>query len=230
MLKTLTTTLAALVLTLTASVAGAAPFSFVVTVDTTALTGGAGAPFWLDFLLIDGGAGSASNELTISALGFSTGAPVAGTAQTDGGGGATGDLATGVSLTDAGFFNDFYQQFTPGASLSFLVSSTANFAGGTPDQFSFSILQGAFPMNLPTTDPIFGRNALLAFDINAALLGLGDVQTFQTTDPSGVTVTVSAVPTPVPEPATLLLVTAGLATLGARRRSTQRRHAHAQAN
>jgi len=220
MRKILIATFTALTLALGASIATAAPFSFVVNVDTGALDAGSG-PWWLDFLLIDGGSGSGSNTVTVSDVTF-TGAgagPVPGTVNTFGG--ATGDLAGTVELTDSDFFNDFYQEFVPGSALSFLVTTTTDFAGPTPDQLSFSILSGNPPFNIPTTD-FTGNNVLLFIDLAGPGLGLGDVQTFQGTNPL-VSLSLSTPAAPVPEPVPLLLVGIGLAWAGTRRWSAARR-------
>ena len=56
-------------------------------------------------------------------------------------GGASGDLASGVTLVDSSFFNILASSFAPGSLLSFAFGFTTNVdAGGTPDQFSLALL------------------------------------------------------------------------------------------
>src|SRR5262252_5787425 len=56
-------------------------------------------------------------------------------------GGATGNLASTVTITDKLYINSFIQPFTPGSTLSFTVLRTGLVdPGKTPDQFSFAIL------------------------------------------------------------------------------------------
>ncbi len=123
-----------------APIAGADTIVYNVTLDTTPLVGH--GPFALDFQLVDGsGTPIDLNDNTVSLQGFSFGAG----GSASGGGtatvGASGSLATGITLTDSAFLNEYFESFTPGSLLSFQVSTT-NVAdpGGTPDLFTFAIL------------------------------------------------------------------------------------------
>ncbi|HEY9155983.1 MAG TPA: NF038129 family PEP-CTERM protein [Opitutaceae bacterium] len=131
-----------------ASVASA-DIQFRVQLDTSSLISNPSGPFSLDFQLNDGsGWGDANNWATISNLTFGGGSPT-GSASTMGG--AWGDLGSSVALVDSDpLLNDFTQGFTPGSWLSFDVHLSTNVdSGGTPDEFSFAILDGNF-FNLPT--------------------------------------------------------------------------------
>lgn len=204
---------AAFALWLYAAVAQAAPIAFHVTIDTTPLIGHADGPFAIDFQLIDGsGLGNGNASATLSDFAFTgVGAGPTGAPTTTGGAGGALDLT--VTLTDTAFFNEFYQAFLPGGGFSFRVTLDGVVeAGPTPDAFSFAILdQNLF--SIPTTG--LGDALLLVNITGTSLVGL-DVQTFASTSPAGVDVAV----TPVPEPATLLLLSAGLvgATSGRRGR------------
>ena len=192
-------------LLLSAASVDATPLSFRVVVDTAPLVPlvGSSGPFYLDFQLNDGsGTLAGINTATIGGFSFgggsATGSPTAL-------GGATGSLASAVTLTDgANAFNELFQPFIPGSTLAFLVtlSPTNVDPGPTPDAFSFAILNGS-QANLPTTGL---GDALLMVNITSTTLGLGNVQTFSSTSPAGVSVTAAA----VPEPASLLLLGAGL--------------------
>jgi hypothetical protein len=189
----------ALTLAATAVPASAATINFNIVVNTAPLVGNPAGPFFLDFQLI----GAGPNSLFIDSFDFGGGAAVGAPMLV---GNAGGSLGSGVTLNDSGsFFNEFFQQFTPGNSLRFSVTTTTNLTP-TPDAFSFSILDGNL-FNIPTN-------------------GLGDSLVFLTLNPnntrrdiqtarglnvpggpnySGVNAQV------VPEPATLALVAAGLA-------------------
>jgi hypothetical protein len=138
-------------LALSASWAAAAPFTFQVVVNTTPLVGNAAGPFALDFQLNDGsGLSDGNNTATISGFSF-TGAGAGPTGLPSSVGGATGSLSSTVSLTDSGFLNEFFQGFTAGNSLRFLVTWTSNVdAGPAPDAFSFAILDRNL-LNIATT-------------------------------------------------------------------------------
>ena len=137
-----------------------------------------------------------------------------------GSGGASGNLVTGITLNDASsFFNELYQQFTPGNTLSFAVTMTTNVTP-TPDAFSVAILNGNI-LNIPTTGL---GDSLVLVNITKSPLTSVDVQTFRGANPpggpdySGVTVLA------LPEPASLLLLGMGFVAAAGylkRRKSAQ---------
>lgn len=198
--------------------AGHAAAIYSVSLATSPLIGHPAGPFSLEFQLNDGsGSGDANNTATLSDFDFHggnvPGSPIRA-------GGASGNLLAGVSLTDSSFFNEFIQGFAPGSSLSFQISLTTNpDPGGTPDEFSFSILDNT-SVEIPTLDV---TDTLILIDITSSN---PTVNTFAT-DPNsfprggGNPIVISApdvaeVET-VPEPATILLMgSAVLALLAAR--------------
>jgi hypothetical protein len=103
-----------------------------------------------------------------------------------------------------------------------MVTLTRNATGIAPDSFSFSILDAAM-LNIPTNDPLVGANRLLALDIVSATVKAGAIQRYQGASPLDVSLTAVG----VPEPASVLLFGAALATAGARRWLRRRRHTSA---
>jgi hypothetical protein len=145
---------------------------WTITIDTSSLAADTG-PFGLDFELV----GTNGNTVSLSNFSYGSG----GSAGPGGAfitGGATGDLASGVTLSDSSsFFTDFNQQFTPGDTLTFTIDSTLIApAGGGIDNFSMVIFQGYDPVNgydpigatggitIPSTDPS-GNNLFVNLDI-----------------------------------------------------------------
>jgi len=161
---------------------------FHVDVDTTALSGNPSAPFSLDFQLIDGGSAGAVNTVVLSNFTFGGGAPAGSPNLT---GGATGSLASTVTLTDASSsnFNEFFQEFTLGTSIGFDVSITLHDETGAPDGFSVSLLDSSLS-NITTTGP---GDSLIYASITSTF-AVGDV-----VNSSG-TGSFDGVTTAVPEP------------------------------
>lgn len=100
--------------------------SFKVTLTTSPLSG----TQTLAFGLTDGD-GVANNTVSFSAFNFGGGGSLG--SPTYSGSGITGDLGSAVSMNDGGFSALFTQQLNVGSSLSFILTTTSNFAGGTPD-------------------------------------------------------------------------------------------------
>ena len=187
-------------LTLLAGAAAANTVGFEVLVNTAPLVGNAAGPFALDFQLN----GSGPNTVVVSNFNFGGGA-AAGTAVASNG--AAGTLGTAVTLSDSSsFFNELYQPFTPGSTLSFFVSMTTTVTP-TPDAFSFAILDGSL-FNIPTTGL---GDSLLLVNITRSTLTASDIETFSGVNPPGgpnySNVTVLA----LPEPAAILQLSVGLA-------------------
>jgi hypothetical protein len=135
-----------------------------VTLDTSALGALPSGPFSLAFQLADGsGTGDGNNAVVLSNFQLGSGSPngfplVFGS--------AFGDLSSTVTLTDADVANVFVQGFVPGNTLSFLLTFTTNVdAGGTPDEFIFSILDGTFNP-IPTNSPN-GISSFLVIDFDS---------------------------------------------------------------
>lgn len=179
---------------------------FNVNLDTTPLVGNAAGPFSLDFQLISGGWGPTNTVVTLSHFNFGGGSASGSPTLI---GDALGDLSGVASLTDSAFFNEFFQPFIAGHSLSFDVNLTAQLASGsTPDAFSFAILDSA-GVELPTTS---FSDALMLIDINSLNPA---IQTFagDSSISGGIALsapTITSAPGTVPEPGTLLLVLMGL--------------------
>jgi hypothetical protein len=164
-----------------------------VSLDTSGLSG----TFELGLILIDGSAtGDANNTITLTNFGFGGGSagavdPLLTTS------GASGDFASGVTLTDSEFFNVFAETFTAGTLLTFDFGLMTNIdAGGTPDQFSLALLQSD-RTRIPSSDP---SGALLVVNIDSAQPGFLGFATDLTPAPI---VTFAAT---APEPSTALLL------------------------
>jgi hypothetical protein len=168
---------------------------FDASIDTSSLVGS--GPFSIDFQFIDGtGLPGDLNNNTVSVSNFTFGAggaPIGSPSFLDG---ASGDLSGSVLLTDAQFFNEFTQSFTPGSLLSFQVQITTNLnLSGVPDEFSFAILDST-GTELPTTGPASEFFSLTIDSSNPSLLIYGSSPGADFAVPSPVVTQESSVPEP----------------------------------
>jgi hypothetical protein len=182
--------------------------------NTAPLVGHNAGPFSVEFQLNDGsGTGDGNNTAILSDFLFNGGAP-AGSPTVNGG--AYGDLTSGVTLTDNSFFNQFIQSFTPGSALAFQLFLSTNIdGGGTPDQFSFAILDKT-GTELPTLAPGF-FDVFVQIDIDSANLLVrtfgADTNRIPAGGGSAINIAASVATPAVPEPSTILLFPGSLVAL-----------------
>jgi hypothetical protein len=174
-------------------------FAFNINVDTTGLSGTA-ASLAFDFI---NGDGVTNNTAQIS--NFLTGGsfdPNLGTLTGD----VSGLLNSTVTFSDTSFFNEFLQPITLGNAFQFQLDTTNAFAGGTPDSFSFFILDSNGLPLVTTTDGT-GANALFALDLTGT--GVGNLSVFTPTQTNPTTWSVTPVQN-IPEPGCLWLMLIGV--------------------
>jgi hypothetical protein len=194
---------------------GHAAVIYNISMDTAPLIGHAAGPFSLEFQINDGrGIGDANNTATLTNFLFSGGGAVGGPTLT---GGATGNLTSAVSLTDSSFFNQFIQGFTPGNGLSFWLSLSTNLdSGGTPDEFSFAILDHT-GTEIPTLASFF--DVFVQIDINSTNPVVRTFATDTSRMPEGgggpinIAAPTSTPVSSVPEPTMMTLTLSGLGAL-----------------
>lgn len=119
---------------LAGSVTPARAASFTVSLDTGALVGL--GDFALDFQLIDGD-GVANTTVVLRDFTFGTGAATGSATLV---GGASGSLASQITLQDTWFFNRATETFTPGATLAFLLEVSGGSDPSSPDFFTMALL------------------------------------------------------------------------------------------
>ena len=191
-----------------ASLVTAHAASLNFTVDTSLL----GAGNWaLQFQMTNGSAG-AVNSAVLSNFNFGGGSAAGGATLQ---GGASGSLASGVTLNDTpAFLALFTESFTPGSTLTFNLTTTENFTANPPDFFGMAILSNGTP--IPTSHL---ADQLIAISFENPL----NITTFDGQGLRGNTL----IPAPtfttgasgVPEPSTYLTVLLPLAWLVNRRRT-----------
>jgi hypothetical protein len=189
-------------LCLATAVASASPITYTVTVDTSSISGDAGS---LDFNFIPGPLVTQAASLQI--LDFSTDGSLAGSPILTGD--VSGDLSSSVTFDNGTQYNDYFEDFTFGSTLSFEVSLYGP-ALSSPDGVSTSGSAFAFSMfsdsagTIPalTTDTADGWATTIAVNLD----GTTDLTSYiPASGPPGVT----------PEPGSLLLLGTGLLALGA---------------
>jgi len=198
---------------------GDAAVLYDISLNTAPLIGHSAGPFSLEFQLNDGnGTGDANNTASLTNFVLNGGVALGSPTLT---GGAAGDLASGFSLIDSSFFNQIIQGFTPGAALSFLLSLSTNLdSGGTPDEFSFAILDQT-GTEIPTLSSFF--DVFVQIDIDSAnpLVRTFATDTSRTPEGGGEPINIDApIVTPVssvPEPMTLTLMLSGFGLLVTRK-------------
>jgi hypothetical protein len=184
--------------------ASAAPVTYDITVNTSSISGTAGS---LDFSFNPGGSQAQAASLQI--LGFSSDGSLAGSPALTAD--VSGILPSTLTFDNGTGYNDYFEGFTYGSTLSFDVSlfgpalSSPDGTSSFGSTFAFSMLSDAAG-TIPalTTDTTDG----FAFIVNVNLDGSTTVANYsdQTTVESGTSV--------VPEPDSLLLTATGLMALG----------------
>jgi hypothetical protein len=158
------TLFAVLVLALAIAAVPAKADSFDVSLNTSTLSG----TQIIAFSLVNGG-GGADNTVTLSDFAFGGGSPVP-PANYLGTSGVSGDLSGSITMDDSvslyGGTALFAEDFDPGSTISFLLTTSNNSAGTTPDAFSMSVCDTSF--NCYSDDTSTG--ALLALNLSGGTL------------------------------------------------------------
>lgn len=190
--------------------------SFDVSLNTSALSGSTQI---LAFGLNN--SDGSSNTISLTGFNFGGGGEISGTEDCTLGGflsgaGCSGNLTSGVTLTDATTNEVFFdQQFTVGSLLSFEMTTTNNFAGGTPDGFAMYLCNSTLT-SCYGDDPL-GTGDMLVLGLDGTSLSpssfslytgsLEDLPAPVVTTPS------SGGGTSMPEPSSLWLLSAALLAL-----------------
>src|SRR5687767_2601247 len=177
--------------------------SILVTLDTSPLSGIQTLMFGLT------NSDGVPNTVALSSFDFGGGSAVAGSVDCTLGGlfsglGCSGDVTSGVTLEDVDVAAFFTQQFQPGPTLSFLLTSANNHSGPVPDQFAMYLCNAT----ISTCYSDDGSGALLLLDLVGGTLSPSNFVRFGASV-EGLDAPMVA-PVPVPEPGTLPLLLSGV--------------------
>jgi hypothetical protein len=193
----------------------ATPITYLVTVNTSAISGTSG---FLDF---DFAPGNDSQNALVSMSNFFSSGSLTGSPQVNGG--ISGILPGILTIDNSTQFNDYFQGFDYGATLSFLLAlsgpalSSPNGTSTSGSTFGFGMFDSTGINPLLTTDP--NGNA---FTVDVNLDGTTTIATFPPNFQGGPpVVTVKSIPEPS-TPMMLLVALAGMALLVHRARSRRR--------
>ena len=200
MLRTISLCIAFLLTTATLAVAD--PITYNVTVDTSSISGTSGS---LDFQFNPGPLTTQAASLQI--LDFSSDGSLAGSPSLTGD--VSGALPGTLTFDNGTQFNDYFDDFTFGSTLSFQVSLYGP-ALSSPDGVSTSGSDFAFSMfsDPPGTIPTLTTDTVDGF---ASTIDVNLDGTTTVTDPSIQTIIASS--TVIPEPSNLLLMATGFCGL-----------------
>jgi hypothetical protein len=136
-----------------------------VTLNTASLSGTQTIAFSLT-----NGDGVTNNTVILQGFNFGGGAALG--TPTYMGTGISGNLTSGITMTDKDFLELFSQQFKVGSALSFTLTSTNAFAGGSPDGFLMYLCDATFT-TCYSDDPVTG--ALLSLQLTGKPLTNADL-------------------------------------------------------
>ena len=183
-----------------ASMASAAPISYDVTVNSSSISGTAGS---LDFEFNPGPLVTQSASLQI--LNFTSDGTLAGSPTLTGG--VSGAIPATVTFDNGTGFNDYFEGFTYGSTLSFQLSlygpalSSPDGTATSGSTFAFSMFSDAAgTIPVLTTDTTDG----FAFTVDVNLDGTTTVTNFSSQT------TIAPITPSIPEPGTLPLMVTGI--------------------